>query len=87
MFTAAQIAPVDLAQGLKATINHAEAIATNLPPSFAFVISTSVDKFQNAPLDSGELSELTTNCGQLVSQASGAGICSYGAGTLGAAAP
>jgi len=69
-----------LAEGLKGWISHAEAIASNLPPSFAFVTSTSVDELANAPLDSSELIELTTNCAANVRQASGAGICTRGSG-------
>jgi len=67
-----------LAEGLKGTMNHAETIASNLPPSFAFVTSTSVDEFKAAPLDLGELRTLVTNCGQLFKQGSGAGICNCG---------
>jgi len=73
----------NLAEGLKAYTNHAEKIATNLPPSFGFVTSTSVDEFQNAPLDSGELLQLTTNCRSIQNQASGAGICTCGSGDNG----
>jgi len=73
--TAADLTPADLAADLKGWSSHAESIASNLPPSFAFVTSTSVDEFANAPLDSGELSELTLNCKHLVVQGSGAGIC------------
>jgi len=73
--TAAEIGPGDLAQGLEGWINHTEKIATNLPPSFGFVTSTSVDEFAIAPLDLGELLQLTTNCGHLVHQGSGAGVC------------
>jgi hypothetical protein len=72
-----------LAEGLKGWINHAEMIASNLPPSFAFVTSTSVEEFASAPLDSGELSELTTNCNAIMSQGSGAGICTCGSGDNG----
>jgi len=78
--TAATLSAAKLAQGLKGWINHAEKIATNLPPSFAFVTSTSVEEFATAPLDSGELAELTNNCNAIFKQASGAGICSCGAG-------
>jgi len=78
--TGATLTAVNLAEGLKGWINHAEKIATNLPPTFAFVTSTSVERFAGAPLDSGELSELTSNCAAIVHQASGAGICSCGVG-------
>jgi len=78
--TAATLTAVNLAEGLKGWINHAEKIATNLPPSFAFVTSTSVERFTGVPLDSGELTELTSNCAAIVHQASGAGICSCGVG-------
>jgi hypothetical protein len=73
--TAAEIGPGDLAQGLEGWINHTEKIATNLPPSFGFVTSTSVDEFANAPLDLGELLQLTTNRSHLVHEGSGAGVC------------
>jgi hypothetical protein len=75
--TAQAVTPDKLAEGLEGWTNHAETIASNLPPSFAFVTSTSVDEFANAPLDSGELSQLTSNCAHLVDQASGAGICAF----------
>jgi len=78
--TAASLIAANLAEGLKGWINHAEKIATNRPPSFAFVTSTSVERFAGAPLDSGELRELTSNCASIVRQASGAGICSCGVG-------
>jgi len=73
---------LSLAEGLKAWINHAETIATNLPP-FGFTTSTSVEEFENAPLDSGELTELISNCHQIFAQASGAGICTCGKGDSG----
>jgi len=79
---AAELDPGGLAEGLKAWINHAETIATNLPP-FGFTTSTSVDEFANAPLDVGELEELTINCRQLFAQASGAGVCTCGSGDNG----
>jgi len=78
--TAGTLTAANLAEGLKGWINHAEKIATNLPPSFAFVTSTSVERFTGVPLDSGELTELTSNCASIVHQASGAGICSCGSG-------
>jgi len=78
--TAATLTAANLAEGLKGWINHAEKIATNLPPSFAFVTSTSLERLAGAPLDSGELTELTSNCAAIVHQASGAGICSCGVG-------
>jgi len=70
----------NLAQGLKGWINHAETIASNLPPSFAFVTNTSVEELANAALDSSELNQLTTNCNAIVNQGSGAGICTCGSG-------
>jgi hypothetical protein len=70
----------NLAQGLKGWINRAETIASNLPPGFAFVTNTSVEEFASAPLDSSELKQLVTNCNAIVSQASGAGICTRGSG-------
>jgi len=83
---AALIGEGDLAEGLKGWINHAETIASNLPPSLAFATSTSVDEFQNA-LDSGELTALTTNCRDILTQASGAGICTCGSGDNGPPIP
>jgi hypothetical protein len=50
--TAGTLTAANLAEGLKGWINHAEKIATSLPPSFAFVTSTSVERFTGAPLDS-----------------------------------
>jgi hypothetical protein len=79
--TAASLTAANLAEGLKGWMNHAETIATNLPPSFAFVTSTSVEEFKDAELDSGELAELLFNCNHLIAQGSGAGICSCGQGT------
>jgi len=81
--TAASLTATSLAEGLSGWMNHAETIASNLPPSFAFVTSTSVDEFANAPLDSGELTELTTNCDSIFTQGSGAGICTCGSGDNG----
>jgi len=80
-------AGIGLAEGLKGWINHSETIASNLPPSFAFVTSTSVDEFANAPLDSGELFQLTNNCRLNVAQASGAGVCTCGSGDNGSGVP
>jgi hypothetical protein len=78
--TAAFVTRGLLTEGLKAWTNHAETIASNLPPSFGFVTSTSVDEFQNAPLDSGELNALVSDCAFIVDEASGAGVCSCGIG-------
>jgi hypothetical protein len=78
--TAGFLTAASLAEGLKGWMNHAETIASNLPPSFAFVTSTSVEEFKDAELDSGELTELVSNCNHLIEQGSGAGICSCGQG-------
>jgi len=78
--TAADLVSSELTEGLQAWTNHAETIASNLPPSFAFVTSTSVDEFQNAPLDSAELNALRSDCAFIVDEASGAGVCSCGVG-------
>jgi len=81
---AGTLTPEDLADGLTAWINHTESVASNnlgFTPPFGFVISTSVADFAFAPLDSGELTNLTTECSNIELHASGRGICSCGIGS------
>jgi len=73
-----------LEDGLEAWATHAESIASNnagFTPPFGFVTSTSVDEFEHAPLDSGELRTLTTECLNAELHASGRGICTCGVGS------
>ena len=79
-FSAAFLGPNNLAEGLGASLGHTETIASNLPPSFGFVTSTSVDEFANAPIDNAEVSSLTFFCTALFFGGSGAGICTCGSG-------
>jgi hypothetical protein len=81
-FTAGRIGPTDVAAGLIATINHTETIATNQPPSFGFITSTSVDEFQKVKIDLGEGGILIDiQCFFAEFFGSGAGICKCGAGS------
>jgi len=68
------------AHGLKAWLSHAEKIVTNLPPSFGFITSTSVDELASVPIDAVEGTNVVTECNFAVKQGSGAGICDCGAG-------
>jgi len=73
--------------GLKAWISHAETIATNLPPSFGFTTSTSVDEVPSVPIDIDEATRVGTFCEFARTQGSGAGICDCGTGAEAASAP
>jgi len=74
-------------KGLLAWISHAETIASNLPPSFGFTTSTSVDEVPSVPIDFGEIEHLVQDCNFAQTQGSGAGICDCGASAEAASAP
>ena len=73
-----------LAQGLSASLNHTESIASNNPnftPPFGFVTSTSVEVFTNPPIDNGELSSLFSQCNTITKLLAGRGVCTCGLGS------
>jgi hypothetical protein len=86
--TAGTIDPTWLAEGLEAWLGHAESVASNNPnftPPFGFVTSTSVEHFEHASLDSGELFSplegIIPRCLNVELHASGRGICHCGIGS------
>lgn len=66
--------------GLKVWLNHAETIASNRPPSFSFVTSTSVTEATSVPLDEVEAAVLISVCNFAEVEGSGHGICNCGTG-------
>jgi len=76
------------AVGLHAWIGHTESIASNNPnfkPAFGFVTSTSVEHFEHAPIDEGEVASPTAGliptCANIELHSSGRGICHCGIGS------
>ncbi|MFZ0890050.1 MAG: hypothetical protein WA005_16515 [Candidatus Binataceae bacterium] len=64
---------------LKAWLNHTESMfasAASAPP----IVSTSVEEFAGAYLDTTHLTDLENTCGFLLTSGSGAGVCSCGVG-------
>ena len=64
--------------GLHAWINHTESIARNqadFTPPFGFITKTSVEKFADSKIDSGELNSLFNQCEFINQHGSGGGIC------------
>ena len=79
--------PYVLAGGLHAWLNHTETMASNqgsFTPPFGFITSTSVEEFQQAALDSGELTRLQAGCSAINAAnhfgSQAIGICSCGKG-------
>jgi hypothetical protein len=80
--TAGSLSRTDLAAGLTAWVNHAEAIASNDPSkNYGFFTSASVAQFADVALDSFELAILDPTCSNIQSQGGGKGICTCGIGS------
>jgi len=66
--------------GLKAWLNHTESMFNVTAASAPPIVSTSVEEFAGAGLDSTHLTDLENTCGFLLTNGSGAGVCSCGVG-------
>ena len=66
--------------GLHAWITHDELAQPGGIPNASSVQGTSVDDFQDSPLESAHVTALGNLCNELVSNGSGAGVCTCGTG-------